>query len=70
MNAASTCRLSVALLRLVFAAGGVRRSVGFHDRDSFGRALMQRFGVTPNHYRSRFLAPRKLNLIYSQKSLN
>ena len=49
-------------------AGGVRGAVGFHDADSFGRAFYAGFGVTPNHYRSRFLAPRKR--IYSQQSLN
>jgi transcriptional regulator GlxA family with amidase domain len=35
---------------------GVADSVGFHDPDSFRRAFMQRFGVAPSHYRSRFLA--------------
>jgi len=33
----------------------VADSVGFHDPDSFRRAFMQRFGVAPTHYRSRFL---------------
>jgi transcriptional regulator GlxA family with amidase domain len=34
----------------------VADSVGFHNSDSFRRAFMQRFGVAPSHYRSRFLA--------------
>jgi transcriptional regulator GlxA family with amidase domain len=35
---------------------GVADSVGFHDPDSFRRAFVQRFGVAPTQYRSRFLA--------------
>jgi transcriptional regulator GlxA family with amidase domain len=30
-------------------------SVGFHDPDSFRRAFVQRFGVAPGQYRSRFI---------------
>jgi len=39
-----------------FTVKGVADSVGFHDPDSFRRAFMQRFGVAPTHYRSRFVA--------------
>ena len=38
---------------------GVADSVGFHDPDSFRRAFMQRFGIAPSNYRSRFLAGAK-----------
>ena len=33
----------------------VADSVGFHDPDSFRRAFVQRFGVAPSQYRSRFI---------------
>ncbi len=55
-------RLDEARKRLSSSGGTVERvadSVGFHDPDSFRRAFMQRFGVAPSHYRSRFLAGRK-----------
>jgi len=52
-------RLDEARKRLSASActvEGVADSVGFHDPDSFRRAFVQRFGVAPKHYRSRFLA--------------
>ncbi len=52
-------RLDEARKRLSATGGTVKRvadSVGFHDPDSFRRAFMQRFGVAPTHYRSRFVA--------------
>ena len=52
-------RLDEARKRLSAAECTVKRvaeSVGFHDPDSFRRAFMQRFGVAPTHYRSRFVA--------------
>lgn len=52
-------RLDEARKRLSGSGGtveGIADSVGFHDPDSFRRAFMQRFGVAPSHYRSRFLA--------------
>jgi transcriptional regulator GlxA family with amidase domain len=52
-------RLDEARKRLSDPGSSVKRvaeSVGFHDPDSFRRAFMQRFGVAPAHYRSRFLA--------------
>ena len=52
-------RLDEARKRLSAASCNVKRvadSVGFHDPDSFRRAFMQRFGVAPTHYRSRFVA--------------
>ena len=51
-------RLDEARKRLS-AAGctveGIADSVGFHDPDSFRRAFVQRFGVAPQQYRSRFI---------------
>jgi transcriptional regulator GlxA family with amidase domain len=52
-------RLDEARQRLSAAGCTVKRvaeSVGLHDSDSFRCAFMQRFGVTPTHYRSRFVA--------------
>jgi transcriptional regulator GlxA family with amidase domain len=52
-------RLDEARDRLSASGGTVESvagSVGFHDPDSFRRAFMQRFGVAPTHYRSRFVA--------------
>ena len=52
-------RLDEARKRLSASGGTVESvadSVGFHDPDSFRRAFMQRFGVAPTHYRSRFVA--------------
>ena len=51
-------RLDEARKRLSASGCNVKRvaeSVGFHDPDSFRRAFMQRFGVAPTHYRSRFV---------------
>ncbi len=52
-------RLDEARKRLPAPAGtveSVANSVGFHDPDSFRRAFVQRYGVAPQQYRSRFLA--------------
>ena len=52
-------RLDEARKRLCASACSVEvvaDSVGFHDPDSFRRAFVQRFGVAPSQYRSRFLA--------------
>ncbi|MFZ1160259.1 MAG: GlxA family transcriptional regulator [Candidatus Sulfotelmatobacter sp.] len=59
--AAFVQRLRLDEARKRLSAGGctvmrVAESVGFHDPDSFRRAFMQRFGVAPTHYRSRFVA--------------
>jgi len=52
-------RLDEARKRLSASGSSVKQvaeSVGFHSPDSFRRAFMQRFGVVPTHYRSRFVA--------------
>jgi transcriptional regulator GlxA family with amidase domain len=51
-------RLEEARSRLTNPGSSVESiadSVGFHDPDSFRRAFVQRFGVAPGQYRSRFL---------------
>ena len=50
-------RLDEARKRLSASRGtveGIANSIGFGDPDSFRRAFVQRFGVAPNQYRSRW----------------
>jgi len=52
-------RLDEARKRLTAAdctVESIADSVGFRDPDSFRRAFVQRFGVAPRQYRSRFIA--------------
>ena len=52
-------RLDEARQRLSAPGGTVESvadSIGFRDPDSFRRAFVQRFGVAPHQYRTRFLA--------------
>jgi transcriptional regulator GlxA family with amidase domain len=58
--AAFVQRLRLDEARKRLPAGGcsvesIAESVGFRDPDSFRRAFVQRFGVAPTQYRSRFL---------------
>lgn len=58
--AAFVARLRLDEARNRLSASGntvesIADSVGFHDPDSFRRAFVQRFGIAPSQYRSRFV---------------
>lgn len=56
-------RLDEARRRLSAPGRSVERvadSIGFHDPDSFRRAFVQRFGVAPHQYRTRFLTDEEI----------